>query len=107
VDTILFGSTGADDDDRRADSLRPGGADQLPAVEAGEHQVEHADLRTLEAQPRERHVALANAERIEARLRQVAGDRVCNHVVVFDDEHAAHDSFRSSPQRPGMWVHAG
>ena len=51
VDTVVLGATRGDDDDRRADALGARRLDELPAVQLGEHQVEHADVRVLEAEP--------------------------------------------------------
>src|SRR5207248_2923230 len=42
VDAVVLGPARRDDDDRRADTFGAYGFDQLPAVEAGQHQVEHA-----------------------------------------------------------------
>src|SRR6185437_5990631 len=50
VHTVVLGAARGDDDDRRADPLRANGLDQLPAVEAGEHQGEDAGVRLLVAQ---------------------------------------------------------
>ena len=52
VHAVVLGAARGDDDDRRADPLGPRGLDQLPAVELRQHQVEHADVGVLEAQPR-------------------------------------------------------
>ena len=54
VHAVVLGAAGADDDDRRADALGARGLlDEAPAVEAGQHQVEHEDVGALVAQPRE------------------------------------------------------
>ena len=53
VHTVVLGAARRDDDDRRADSLATRLLDHLPAVEPGEHQVEHADVGPLEAQSRQ------------------------------------------------------
>jgi hypothetical protein len=87
----VLAAAGADDDDRRADSLAAHRLDQLPAVEAGEHQVEDADVRALEAQPGEREVAAVDADRVETRRREVGGDRLRDDGVVLDDQDLGHE----------------
>ena len=59
----MLGAAGRDDDDRRADPLVARGLDQLPAVEAREHQVEDADVGLLVAEPGEPLVAVADRRR--------------------------------------------
>src|SRR5918999_2458202 len=53
VDAVVLGPAGADDDDRRADALGARRLDHAPAVPAGKHEVEHADVGMLVAQARE------------------------------------------------------
>src|SRR5688572_732963 len=50
VDAVVLGAAGADDDDRRADSLAARLLDHAPAVHARKHQVEHADVGLLVAE---------------------------------------------------------
>ena len=70
----MFGpSLGADDDDRGADALGPGGLDQLPAVEERHHQVEDANVGPLEAKSCEPRLAVAHPQGIESGLREVRG----------------------------------
>src|SRR5918999_2605340 len=50
MDAVVLGAASADDDDRRPDPLGPGLLDQPPPVDAREHQVDDADVGTLEPQ---------------------------------------------------------
>ena len=69
---VVLGPARADDDDRRADPVGAGGLDQLPAVEAGEHEIEHDHVRPLEPEPRERDLlAVVHDDRVEPRGGQV------------------------------------
>ena len=52
VHAVVLRPARRDDDDRRADALGPRSLDHTPAVEAGNHQVEHTDVRLLVPQPR-------------------------------------------------------
>ena len=74
--------------------------DQLPAVELGKHQVEHADVGVLEAQACEPELAPADDDRVEAGGIEVTRHAVRDHVVVLDDQdlaHATYDSRRLVP----------
>ena len=95
----MLGAAGADDDDRRADALAARRLDQLPAVRAGQHQVEHADVRPLVAQPREPGLAVRDAERVEARDREVPRHPLGDHVVVLDDQDLRHAVESCSAER--------
>ena len=53
VDPVVLGAARADDDDRRADPLAARLLDHAPAVDAGQHQVEDADVGLLVAEPGE------------------------------------------------------
>ena len=86
MDPVVLGAAGGDDDDRRADSLVPCLLDDLPAVEPGEHQVEHADVRALEAKPRQSGLAVGDADRIESGGLEVTRHPLGDDVVVFDDQ---------------------
>ena len=66
VDAVVLGAARTHDDDRRADPLLARRLEQPPAVEAGEHQVEHAHVGMLVAQPREARLALVHPDRVEA-----------------------------------------
>jgi hypothetical protein len=70
--------------------LAPHRLDELPAVEARQHQVEHAHVGALEAQACEREVAAVDAHRVETRGAEVSCDRLRDHRVVLDDEHLRH-----------------
>ena len=90
VHAVVLAAARADDDDRRADPLVAHRLDQLPAVEAGQHQVEHADVRLLEAQACECEVAAVDADGVEAGGLDVPRDRLRDDGVVLDDEHLRH-----------------
>src|SRR5438105_3900991 len=62
VHAVVLGAARGDHHDRGADSLRTNRLDQLPAVEPGEHQIEHADVRLLVAEPGETLVSIAVPE---------------------------------------------
>ena len=96
VHAIVLRAAGAHDEDRRADALGASLLDQRPAVEAGEHQVEHEHVGPLVPKPGEPDLAGSNAHRVDACrvevLRHALGDR----VVVFDDEHFGHAILKTS-----------
>ena len=87
---VVLGAPRRDDDDRRADPLRARRLDQLPAVELRQHQVEHADVRVLEAQPRQPELAAPDHDRVEPGRREMPRHAVGDHVVVLDDQDLAH-----------------
>ena len=64
--------------------------DQLPPVGPGEPQVQNADVRSLEPQPREPGLAVRDAERVEARVREVARHALGDDVVILDDQDFGH-----------------
>src|ERR1700722_7404538 len=90
MDTVVLGPARGDDDDRRTDPLRARGLDQLPAVELGQHEIEDADVRILEAQPGEPDLAAPDDDRVEAGRREVARHPVGDHRVVLDDQDLGH-----------------
>ena len=87
---VVLGAARAHDHDRSADSLRARRLDQLPAVEAGEHQIEYADVGPLEPQPRQALLAALHLERIEPRCGQVPRHPLRDNLVVLDYEHLGH-----------------
>ena len=89
---VVLGAAGGDDDDRRADPLVPRRLDQLPAVDAGQHQVEHADVRLLVAEPREPLRAVADRDRVEAGGAEMPRHSLRDHLVVLDDQNFRHGS---------------
>src|SRR5439155_4318478 len=50
VHAVVLGAPGADDDDRSRDPFGSSALDDAPTVTAGEHQVEDANIRALEAE---------------------------------------------------------
>ena len=90
VHAVVLGAAGGDDDDRRADALGARRLDQLPAVELGEHQVEHADVRVLEAKPRQPELAAADQIGSKPAAREMPRHPVGDHAVVLDDQDLRH-----------------
>jgi hypothetical protein len=86
----MFGPARGYDDDRRADSLGAHGLDQLPAVEAGQHQVEYAGVRFLVTEPGESLVAICDPDRVEAGSSEMACHALRDHLVVLDDQNLWH-----------------
>ena len=90
VHAVVLGAARRDDQDRRADPLGARLLDQRPAVEAGQHQIEHEHVGPLVPQPCEADLARTHADRVEPGrvevLRHALGDR----VVVFDDQDLGH-----------------
>ena len=86
----MLGAACRDDDDRRADPLAAGLLDHLPAVDAGEHEIEHADVRPVVAQSREARLAVRDADRVEPRGLEVARHPLRDHLVVLDDQDLRH-----------------
>src|SRR5581483_5429345 len=100
VHPVVLGAARRHDDDRGPDSLGARRLDQLPAVELGEHQVEHADVGVLEPEPRESEVAAADDDGVEPGGDEVAGHAVGDHVVVLDDQDPRHVSTILGPEVP-------
>jgi len=96
VHAVVLGAASRDDDDRGADPLAPHRLDQLPAVDAGQHQVEHAGVGLLVAEPRQSLVAVADPDRVEAGSAEMAGHPLGDHLVVLDDQHLRHTVSLSS-----------
>ncbi len=90
VHAVVLGATRGDDDDGRADSLGAHGLDQLPAVESGKHQIEHAGIGLLVAEPREPLLAVPDSDGVEAGCAEVAGHSLRDHLVVLDDQDLRH-----------------
>ena len=77
---------GGDDDDRRADPLAARLLDHLPAVEPGEHEVEHADVGPLVAESCEARLAVRDADGVEPCRLEVPRHPLSDDVVVLDDQ---------------------
>src|SRR6478736_6169251 len=90
VHAVVLGAAGRHHQDRRADPFGARLFDQRPAVEPGQHQVEHEHVGALVAQPGEPDLACADAHRVEPRRGQVLRHAVGDRVVVFDDEDLGH-----------------
>jgi len=90
MDAIVLGPAGGDDDDRRPDPLVPGRLDQLPAVDAGQHEVEHADVGLFVAEPCEPLRAVADRDRVEAGGAEMPRHTLRDDLVVLDDENLGH-----------------
>jgi hypothetical protein len=90
MDAVVLGPARRHDHDRRPDSLGPHGLDQLPAVEAGQHQIEHAGVRLLEAEACEALLAVRHPRGVEAGGVQVPRHALRDDLVVLDDQHLRH-----------------
>jgi hypothetical protein len=88
--TVFLATTRTDDDDRRTDPFPPRRLDDLPSVQLGKHQVEHADVGPLVAQPRERCRALADPDRIEPGRAKMSRNAVRDDIVVLDEQDLRH-----------------
>ena len=90
VHAVVLGAAGGHDDDRRADALVSRLLDHAPAVDPGKHEVEHADVRMLVAEPREPGLAVRDTDRVEAGGLEMAGHAAGDDVVVLDDQDLRH-----------------
>ena len=90
VHAIVLGATGGHDDDRRSDPLVPRLLDHAPAVDAREHEVEHAHVGAFVSKSREAGLAVRDADCVEPGRLEVARHAAGDDVVVFDDEDLRH-----------------
>jgi hypothetical protein len=90
ADAVDLAAARADDDDRSADAFLARGLDHAPAVELGEHQVEHAHLRALVAETCERRSAVGDPDRVEPGGTHVTRHAVGDDLVVLDDQDLRH-----------------
>ena len=90
MDAIVLRPASRDDDDRRADALVPRLLDHAPAVDAGQHEVEDADVGPLVAKARESGLAVGDADRVEPGRLEVTRHPAGDDVVVFDDQDLRH-----------------
>ena len=97
VHAIVLGAAGRDDHDRGADSLSASGLDQLPAVHARQHQIEHADIRLLVAKPCQPLRAVADRDGVEPRGAEVPRHSLRDDLVVLDDENLGHACLHYRP----------
>ena len=97
----MLGAAGGDDDDRRADAFSARLLDHLPAVEAGEHEIEDAHVGSLEAQSREPGLAVRDTDRVEAGGLEVTRHALGDDVVVFDDQDGCHVEIMDGPRFTG------
>src|SRR5438093_784700 len=70
-----------------------------PAVDPGEHQVEHAHVWSLVTEPREPGLAVGDADRVEAGRFEVPRHAACDDVVVLDDQDFGHPGTKLSRHR--------
>ena len=90
VDAVVLGATRGDDDDRSADTLRPRLLDHPPAVDPRKHEIEHAHVGPLVAQPREARLAVRDSDRVEPGGLEVPRHPAGDDVVVLDDQDLRH-----------------
>ena len=62
----------------------------------GEHQVEHACVGALVAEPGETELAPLDRHGVEAARLEMSRHAVGDHVVVLDDQHARHGTYDRS-----------
>jgi hypothetical protein len=89
VDAVGLLPLGGQQDDRhpRAAAVAQRTHDLQP-VDAGQHQVEHDEVRVPVGGVRERGVAVGRDPRLVAGALEVAGDDLGDRRLVVDDEHA-------------------
>ena len=90
VHAVVLGAARGDDDDRRADPLVARLLDHAPAVDAGEHEVEDADVGPLVAQTGEPGLAVRDPDGVEPGRLEVSRHPAGDDVVVFDDQDFRH-----------------
>ena len=90
VHAVVLGAARRDDDDRRADPFVARLLDHAPAVDAGEHEVEDADVRPLVAQTSEPGLAVRDPHGVEPSRLEVPRHPASDDVVVFDDQDFRH-----------------
>ena len=90
VDAVVLGAARGDDDDRRRRSPRRGRLDQLPAVEPGQHQVEHAASGFSKRSRARPDLAAPDHDRVEPRGAEVTRHAMGDHLVVLDDQDLRH-----------------
>src|SRR4029079_6789464 len=76
-------------------------------VHPGKHEVEHDDIRPLEAHLAQRLVAVLDALHRHAGVAQVRADRARDPAVVLDDEHAGRATAVHDATPAGMRGGAG
>ena len=86
----MLGPARGDDDDRCPDSLASRLLDHLPPVEAGQHEVEHADVRSLVTQPGEAGLAVRDPDGVEPGRLEMTRHPLGDQVVVLDDQDLRH-----------------
>src|SRR6185295_4244502 len=95
------GAAGGDDDDGRADALVSRLFDHPPAVEARKHEIEDADVRSLEPKALDPRLTVGDGDGVEAGALQMAGHPARDDVVVLDDQDLGHDLSVNGPRRTG------
>ena len=99
---VVLGTARGDDDDRSRDPFGAHRLDQLPAVEAGEHEIEDARVGLLVSESRESLLAVGDPDRVESGRAEVSRHPLGDDLVVFDDEHLGHRChYRDMPVRDG------
>jgi hypothetical protein len=96
VHLVVLGAAGADHDDRDRGALRPQRLRDPPPVLAGEHEIDHRDVRALEPQLAQCRVAVVGPLDVHARPAQMGGHGVRDDAVVLRDEHPWHTGAKGS-----------
>ncbi len=92
VHAVVLRASGGHDDDRCADPFVSSLLDHAPAVDAGEHEVEDADVGPLVAQTREPGLPVRHADGIESSRLEVPRHPAGDDLVVFDDQDFRHSA---------------
>jgi hypothetical protein len=92
VHAVVLRASGGHDDDRCTDPFVSSLLDHAPAVDAGEHEVEDADVGPLVTQPGEPGLSVRHADGVESGRLEVARHPAGDDVVVFDDQDFRHSA---------------
>jgi hypothetical protein len=90
VYAIVLCATCADDDDGRADAFAAYGLYEVPSVAARQHEVEHADIRMIEAEPCQALLATRGSRCVESCGLEMLHHPACDDLVVLDDQDLRH-----------------
>ena len=92
VHLVVLGPAGGHGDDRRADPLPARRLGYRPAIEAGQHHVDHGHIGPLIAELGQAALAILDPLHLEAGMAQMLEHHTRNDGVVLDHEHASHAS---------------
>src|SRR5262249_41157920 len=90
VDAVVLSAARRDDDDRRSDGFVARLLDHERAIGTREHEVEDADIRSLEAESLDAGLAVRDGDRVETSRLEMPRHAAGDDVVVLDDQHLGH-----------------